>query len=73
MALANTLWVTALDKGNTAKISNLAYITPFVSLIWANIILGDPIKKEFLVGLVLIVGGIFIQLKDNEKALGGKE
>ncbi len=73
MALTKTLWVTALDKGNTAKISNLAYITPFVSLIWANIILGDPIKKEFLVGLVLIVGGIFIQLKDNENALGGKE
>ena len=30
-AIASTLWAIALESGKTAKISNLAYITPFLS------------------------------------------
>ena len=33
-AIAFTTWALSLEKGDTAKISNLAYITPFLSLIW---------------------------------------
>ncbi len=75
MAIACTTWVIALDKGNTAKISNLAYITPFLSLVWTFFILGDEGIKDpnSLIGLCVIVAGIFIQLinfkkpKDKEK------
>lgn len=75
MAIACTTWVMALDKGNTAKISNLAYITPFLSLVWTWLVLyDDGIKNpNSLIGLCVIVAGIFIQLinfkkpKDKEK------
>lgn len=64
MAIACTTWVIALDKGNTAKISNLAYITPFLSLVWTFFVLGDEGIKNpnSLIGLCVIVAGIFIQL-----------
>ena len=66
MAVANTSWAVALDRGETAKISNLAYITPFLSLIWTSCFLpGDPFNPWALVGLSVIVLGIFVQMKEN--------
>jgi drug/metabolite transporter (DMT)-like permease len=69
MALANLAWALALSAGNTAKVSNLAYITPFLSLVWTFLILKEPIKPLSILGLCMIVAGIFIQLK---KSRGGK-
>lgn len=66
MALANLAWVLALSHGNTSKISNLAYITPFLSLVWTFFILGESIRITSLLGLCLIVVGIFIQIKDGK-------
>lgn len=69
MAIACTAWVIALDKGNTAKISNLAYITPFLSLVWTFFVLNDQGIKNLnsLIGLCVIVAGIFIQLISFKK------
>jgi len=67
MAVANTLWVLALKEGGTARISNLAYITPFVSLVWTLVVLGEPIKFTSVLGLVIIVAGILIQISDVNK------
>ncbi|MBP3336895.1 MAG: DMT family transporter [Clostridia bacterium] len=66
MAIANTVWVCALAKGNTAKISNLAYITPFLSLVWTSLILKETLALSSVAGLVVIVLGIVIQLKDEK-------
>lgn len=66
MALATTLWAIVLEKGNTAKISNLAYITPFLSLVWTFLILGEEITSNSVIGLIIIVGGIFVQLKEQK-------
>lgn len=66
MALATTTWALALNLGDTAKISNLAYITPFLSLIWTSLFLKEPIDPWSVAGLLVIVLGIFIQLKDNK-------
>ena len=65
MALGNTAWALALEKGNTAKISNLAYITPFLSLIWTALILKEAISMWSVAGLCVIVLGILIQLKEK--------
>ena len=62
-ATAFTTWALALAKGDTAKISNLAYITPFLSLVWTWLILKEPLTFSSVVGLVMIVSGILIQLK----------
>ena len=65
MAIASTAWAVALDSGKTAKISNLAYITPFLSLVWAAIVLKEEISIFSILGLVVIVAGIFVQIKDK--------
>jgi len=62
MALANTAWIMALSRGETAKISNLVYITPFLSLLWTWLVLREPLEINFIAGLAIIVLGILIQL-----------
>lgn len=66
MAAATVTWALALRDGGTAKISNLAYITPFLSLFWTFIVLKEPIKPLSVLGLCIIVLGIVIQLKDKK-------
>ena len=63
-AVAYVSWALAMKAGQTAKIANLAYITPFVSLVVAHFFLGDPITLWSIGGLGVIVAGIFLQMKD---------
>ena len=65
-AVAFTSWVLALEKGDITKISNLAYITPFLSLIWTGLILKEKISIYAVLGLVIIVLGIFVQMKEKK-------
>lgn len=67
IAVATVTWQKALKMGGTAKVSNLAYITPFLSLVWTFLVLKEPIKPLSVAGLVIIVLGIFIQLKDKKE------
>ncbi len=72
MGVANTAWAIALESGETAKISNLAYITPFASLIWIAVFLKESINPFAFLGLVIIVAGILIQLggkNENNKSV----
>ena len=68
MAIATVTWALALKLGETARISNLAYITPFLSLVWILIVLHEPISLLSIIGIAIIVLGIFIQLGDNKKS-----
>jgi len=65
-SIATICWMLALGQGKTAKIANLAYITPFLSLIWTSVFLKETISPWSVAGLAVIVLGIFIQLKDTE-------
>ena len=56
-----------MNLGNTAVIANLAYLTPFVSLILTHFVLGEKITVFSVLGLVLIVTGIIIQMIVNKK------
>ena len=66
-ALPYLTWALALDIGNTAVIANLAYLTPFVSLLITHFVLGEKITVFSVLGLVLIVAGIVIQMLVNQK------
>ena len=71
-AIAFTTWALALKYGKTHKIANLAFITPFLSLVYINIFLGEEISIYSVVGLVIIVLGILIQninIKNNKNLL----
>ena len=46
---------------NTAKIANLAYLTPFLSLVVSAVFLDEKIQLRALIALFFIIGGIFLQ------------
>lgn len=64
-AIAFTTWALALEGGDTAKISNLAYITPFLSLVWTSCVLKEQFNIYSIIGLMIILTGIVIQLKEK--------
>lgn len=62
MGLTYVLWLKALQlSSTTAKVSNLVYISPFLSLMFVSIAVGETIHLYTIAGLALIVGGIVLQ------------
>ena len=60
--LAYLTWAMALrGLKNTATVANLAYLTPFLSVIVSMVFLGEPFEYKTLIALVFIVGGILVQ------------
>lgn len=66
-AIAFTSWAIALEKGDTTKISNIAYITPFLSLVWTSLVLKENISINSVFGLIIIILGVFIQTMNKRK------
>ena len=62
MGLTFVLWLTALKlSSNTARVSNLVFISPFISLILISWVVGEKILPSTVIGLAVIVSGIGIQ------------
>lgn len=62
MGLTFVLWLSAMKlTDSTAKISNLIFIAPFLSLIFISVFLGEEILPSTLYGLIFIVGGLVLQ------------
>jgi len=62
MSLTFVIWLKALNySADTAKVSNLIYLSPFLGLFWINRAVGENIHGYTLVGLAFIVGGILLQ------------
>ncbi len=58
------LWLKALElSDNTSKVANLVYLTPVISLFFIKSVLGERILFSTIIGLILIITGIFIQEK----------
>jgi len=61
MGVTFILWMKALSlAGNNARIAGIAYLTPFISLVFIHFIVGETIAVSSVAGLILIVGGILI-------------
>jgi len=62
MGLTFVLWLTALKLStHTARVSNLVFISPFISLLLVSFFVGEKILPSTLIGLSIIVSGIVIQ------------
>lgn len=62
MGLTYILWLKAMKYSTTtAKISNLVFLSPFISLIFIRFTVGEDILLSTIIGLVFIVGGIIMQ------------
>lgn len=62
MGLTFLFWMTALKLSESkAKTSTLAYLAPFLSMIFIAFVLGEEILISSIIGLFFIVGGILYQ------------
>ena len=62
MGITYIIWLRALQlTTTTAKISNLIFLSPFISLIIIYFTVGEKIMLSTILGLSLIIGGIVIQ------------
>lgn len=62
MGITFTLWLYALKySSTTAKVSNLIYLSPFISLIIIHFTVGETILTTTVIGLLLIISGIGLQ------------
>jgi len=62
MGVAFILWQLAVHQvSRTAKVSNLIFLSPPVSLFLLYLVVGEPILPSTLVGLVLILLGLGLQ------------
>ncbi|HET55533.1 MAG TPA: DMT family transporter [Ignavibacteria bacterium] len=68
MGITFFLWMKGLQLSiNKAKTSTLAYLSPFISLIFIALILGEIIRLSSIIGLVFIIGGILYQQLEGIK------
>ena len=62
MGITFVFWLKALRLSRTtAQVSNLIYLSPFLSLVLIHLIVGETIMLSTIVGLVFIVAGIIMQ------------
>mgnify|MGYP001627921410 CR=1 FL=1 len=74
MGLAFVLWSRAMKLAtNTSRVSNLIFISPFLSLVFIYLILGEVILASTWVGLVLIVAGLWLQQVGARPSAGEEE
>ena len=62
MGISFILWLMAIKLAtNTAQVSNLIFISPFISLFLLSKIVGEEIHPSTFIGLVTIIVGLVIQ------------
>jgi drug/metabolite transporter (DMT)-like permease len=62
MGLTFLLWLKALQlTSSTARIANLIYLSPFLSLVLIHFLVGEEILASSYLGLLLIVAGVLLQ------------
>ena len=62
MGITFVLWLSALQLATTtARITNLVYLTPFLSLCFLRLVTREPIHPATAIGLALIVTSLLFQ------------
>jgi len=62
MGVSYVLWLSALKLAtHTASLSNLIFISPFLSLVFIHVLVGEAILSSTYAGLVLIITGLILQ------------
>jgi drug/metabolite transporter (DMT)-like permease len=62
MGITFVLWLKALKLSRTtAQVSNLIYLSPFLSLVLIHLVVGEKILLSTIIGLIFIMAGIIIQ------------
>jgi drug/metabolite transporter (DMT)-like permease len=68
MGLTFFLWLNALKHAErTDQVSQLIYLSPFLSLFFISLVLHEPIHFTTFIGLILILAGIIWHKKTQQK------
>jgi drug/metabolite transporter (DMT)-like permease len=66
MGITFVLWLSALKRAeNMARVGNLIFLSPFLSLVFIHFLLGEHILPSTFVGLMLIVVGLLVQQRKS--------
>lgn len=64
MGVAYVFWLKGLQLSKTtAKVSNLIFFAPFISLLIIHLTVGEPLHPATLAGLAFIITGVILQRK----------
>jgi len=73
MGITFVLWLTALQMSSSAaRIGNLVYVSPFLSLLFLHMIVGEDIHITTFIGLFLIISSIIYQEIRTKKPVPGE-
>ena len=62
MGITYVLWLAALQRARSAaQISNLIFLSPFLSLVFIHFLVGEEIYPSTYAGLGLIVAGLLLR------------
>lgn len=62
MGITYVLWLAALQRAKSAaQISNLIFLSPFLSLVFIHLLVGEEIYPSTYAGLVLIIAGLLLR------------
>jgi drug/metabolite transporter (DMT)-like permease len=68
MGITFIIWLGALKwSRDTSKISNLIYLSPFISLVLIAVLVGETILATTILGLAMISMGIILQRIDDRR------
>lgn len=71
MGIAYMFWLAAMKlTDNTAKIANLIFLSPFLSLVFIHYLVGEEILPATLWGLVFIIIGLVLQGRAKTRKAG---
>jgi len=66
MSVTFLLWMNALRRSaSAARTGSLAFFSPFLSLYWIALVLGEAIAPATVLGLCCITGGALLQRRSN--------
>jgi len=69
MGVSFVTWLLAMQHAqHVTRIANLVFLSPFISLLWINGILGEAILPTTLVGLAMILAATLIQQTQSKGA-----
>lgn len=68
VGITYVLWLKAMNlTSSNAKIGNLVFLAPFLSLVFIHFILKETIHFTTFVGLIFIISGVLVQQLDRRK------
>lgn len=67
-ALAYFCWIQAIKQGETATISLLIYLTPFVALVYIRFLLRETISLWSIIGLMVMIAGITLKIISKKQS-----